>query len=38
MENKKISALGYGFVIISPEKFEQCRKNMVGGYMGLEIK
>ena len=27
MENKKISALGYGFVIISPEKFEQCRKN-----------
>ena len=27
MENKKISALGYGFVIISPEKFEQWRKN-----------
>jgi len=26
MGNKKISALGYGFVIISPEIFEECRK------------
>jgi hypothetical protein len=25
MENKKISSMGYGFVIVSPAVFEQCR-------------
>jgi hypothetical protein len=27
MEDKKISALGYGFAIVSPGIFEQCRKD-----------
>ena len=27
MEEKKISAMGYGFVIVSPMIFEQCRKD-----------
>ncbi|MDR0712871.1 MAG: hypothetical protein LBF89_01205 [Bacteroidales bacterium] len=26
MENKKISAMGYGFAIVSPQIFEQCRR------------
>jgi hypothetical protein len=27
MEMKKISTMGYGFVIVSPNIFEQCRKD-----------